>query len=148
MVKKGLKIFGRTLLWALLLGVCYLLFGGALMNDFRASQIEKELSQVELPVDTELIEVTSFVGNTSGTGNHVEIWAGALLHSALSAEELRTYFDSHFDIFAVPHDLVGQYPYFKNFVDFQALNGASNGDGYFVIGSYYDAFTQIDLRGS
>lgn len=145
--KKGLRMAGRGLGLALLLGLCYLLFGGALLNDFRAWQIEKELCRLELPADAELIEAASFVGNTGGTGNHVEIWAGILVRSSLSLEELESYFAGRADVSAVPQDLTAYLPYDKDFMDFHALEGAASGDGYFVIGGYFEAFTQIDLRG-
>jgi len=41
-----------------------------------------------LPANTKLIEVTSFVGNT-GNGNHVEIWAGILIHTDLDKDAVR-----------------------------------------------------------
>lgn len=147
MVKKILKFAGWVVLSAFVAGICYFLFVGAWMNDFRARRIERDLAGWELPADTELVEVTSFVGNTSGTGNHVEIWAGALIHSTLSEAELEAYFAGRAQVSAVPQDLVAHFPYNKDFMDFHALEGVKQGDGYFVIGNYYEAFTQIDLRG-
>ncbi len=145
--KKSLKVVGRGVGLTLLLGLCYLLFGGALANDFRARQIERELAQLELPAGTELVETTSFVGNTTGTGNHVEIWAGILVYSTLSEEELKSHFAGRADVSAVPQDLAAYLPYDKAFIDFHALEGVAKGDGYFVIGGYFEAFTQADLRG-
>lgn len=95
-----------------------------------------------LPADTELIEVTSFVGNTSGTGNHVEIWAGILIHTNLDEDTVRGHFEG-FDVLAVPDDLKKQ----PDYIHFQSLNENVAAHGYYVIGKYFDAFTQMDLRG-
>lgn len=148
MVKKLLRLAGWAVLAVFFLGFGYFLFGGACLNDLRARRIEGQLARLELPAGTELVEVTSFVGNTSGTGNHVEIWAGILVYSTLSEEELEEYFAGRAHVSAVPQDLAAYLPYDKGFMAFHALEGVTNGDGYFVIDNYYPAFTQIDLRGS
>lgn len=93
-----------------------------------------------LPADTELIETASFVGN-SGNGNHVEIQAGILIHTKLDEDTLRDHFKD-FDVLTVPADL--KYSFFLNF---QSLGEKDSAHGYYVISKYFEAFTQMDLRG-
>ena len=69
-----------------------------------------------------------------------------MIHSELLEEDLVEYF-GEFDVYAVPEDLNNMLPYQRDFIDFQALNGAESGKGYFVISNYYNAFSQNDLRG-
>ena len=55
--------------------------GGAICNDMKAAKIKKEYMSMELPDKTELVETVTFVGNSSGTGNHTEIWVGMLIRT-------------------------------------------------------------------
>ena len=158
------KRIGGLIKWLLLsfallcfLIIFWLLFGGAICNDIQAARLERAYRKLELPPGTTRIEVTSFVGNTSGTGNHTEIWAGMLLFveqserlSEAGTSETYLYLKEFFhgyEVDAVPEDLTAFYPYPKDFMEFQALQGEESGKGYFVIGNYYDAVTQVDLRG-
>ena len=125
---------------SILLGLFYFFIGGQILNDLKARRIEKNLSGMTLPADTELIEVTSFVGNT-GNGNHVEIWAGILIHTDLDEDTLRGFFED-FVVLTVPDDLK-----YLHFVTFQSLGEENSAHGYYVVGTCYDAFTQTDLRG-
>lgn len=125
------------------------------INDARAAEIEKEMISMELPPETQAIETASFCGNTSGTGNHVEIWAGLLIQSELNEEELRKYYEGKtisykaydFMFFVVPEDFKSQYPVPRDFVYFSHFNGMDSAEGYYIVGGYYDAVTQHDLRG-
>ena len=158
------KRIGRILKWLLLsftlfcfLILFWFLFGGAVCNDIRAARLKRAYQKLELPPETTRVELTSFVGNTSGTGNHTEIWVGMLLfvespERLFEAEASETYlyleeFFHGYEVDAVPEDLTAAYPYPKDFMEFQALQGEESGKGYFVIGNYYDAVTQVDLRG-
>ena len=126
--------------------IFYNFIGGALCNDIKASQIEKSFLRMDLPSGTECVETTSFVGNASGTGNHTEIWAGMLIHSTLSKEELGSYFEDC----AIHTILECMEDPFLASLRFSALSDSSYEEqrsGYFVVGNYYEAFTQSDMRG-
>ena len=126
--------------------IFYNFIGGALCNDIKASQIEKSFLRMDMPSGTECVETTSFVGNTSGTGNHTEIWAGMLIHSTLSKEEL----GSHFKDYAMHTISECMEDPFLASLRFSALSDSSyeeQNSGYFVVGNYYEAFTQSDMRG-
>lgn len=141
-LKKIAKYSYISLLLMLLFFICFNLFGGPLCNNFKASFIEKSYASLELPPECQLLETTSFVGNTSGTGNHTEIWAGMLLYTTLSEVELQPYF-SDFDIYPASTDWTSKLPLIR----FSLLDNQPAQDNYYIIGRSYNAFTQMDLRG-
>ena len=146
MTKRILKYVALFLMATFFLAVFWFFLGGAWCNDWRAAKLEREYARMELPEGAKRVETASFVGNTSGTGNHTEIWVGMLVYSELPVEELEAFYAGHM-VEAVPEDLTVSYPYQKDFIEFQALQGKDCGKGYFVVGNYYDAVTQVDLRG-
>lgn len=140
------RFLAVALVILLFIAVFYYFIGGALCNDIKASQIEKAFLRMDMPPGTECVETTSFVGNTSGTGNHTEIWAGMLIHSNLSKEELGSYFKDY-AIHTISECMEDP---FLDSLGFSALSGSSyeeQNSGYFVGGNYYEAFTQSDMRG-
>lgn len=141
MKEQTFRIIIYVFIISILLCFFYFFFGGQILNDAKAHQIEKDMSDMALPADTELVEVNSYVGNTSGTGNHIEIWAGILIHTALDEDTVHNYFDG-FTVLAVPNDLK-----YLDYIQLQSLNENDAASGYYVISKYYDAFTQMDLRG-
>lgn len=141
MKEQTFRIIIYVFMISILLCLFYFFFGGQILNDAKARQIEKDMSDMALPADMELVEVSSYVGNTSGTGNHIEIWAGILIRTDLDEDTVRGYFDG-FTVLAVPNDLK-----YLDYIQFQTLNENDTANGYYVVGKYYDAFTQMDLRG-
>ncbi|MCX4340896.1 MAG: hypothetical protein OSJ72_14785 [Lachnospiraceae bacterium] len=125
---------------SILLGFFYFFFGGQILNDLKAHRIEKSLSGMTLPADVELVEVSSFVGNT-GNGNHVEILAGIFIHTDLDKDTVCSYFED-FEVLTVPDDLK-----YLDYIHFQSLNENDSAHGYYVIYQCYNAVTQMDLRG-
>ena len=125
------------------------------INDARANKIEKEFLDLSLPSQTEVIETFSICHNSSGTGNHVEIWAGFLIKSELPEAELSKWaetiklpyamYDPMF--WKVPEDLSLQYPAPHDFIQFKHFNGMTEAKGYYIIGYYFDPVTQHDIRG-
>lgn len=155
---KVLKGIFYTFLTAVLLLFFYFFFGGAICNDIKASHIEKEYAVMELPEKTRQVSTVSYVGNTSGMGKFIEIWAGMVVYSELSAEELEEFYDGYY---------VVELPIGVETTEWQKLNDFSkelypinhmlrekllsalkepvSSEGYFVIHKYYDAFTQWDF---
>ena len=83
-----------------------------------------------------------WAGNSAGTGNHTEIWAGVLNRSGAgdSAEELWDCSGG----FAIRLD----FPSTANLRElFPALAAADSREGYFIYGRLGEAATQWDLRG-
>lgn len=149
-----------SIITAVLLLFFYFFIGGAICNDIKASHIEKEYAEMELPEKTRRVSTVSYVGNTSGAGNLTEIWVGMVVYSELSAEELEEFYDGYY-VVELPVGL--ETTEWQKLNDFSkelypithmlrekllsALKEPISGEGYFVINKYYDAFTQQDLRG-
>lgn len=125
--------------------LAYPLVIAPLRNDLAADRLLKELlADAELPPEASVVETAAWAGNSAGTGNHVELWAGLLIRyggaseTALGdpAEELRDW--SHGESFPVslrPEDL------------FPTLAGLDDWAGYYIWGTYGEAVTQWDIRG-
>lgn len=141
MINQTFQIILYIFIISILLCFFYFFFGGQILNDLKAQRIEKDMSNMALPANMELVEISSYVGNTSGTGNHIEIWAGILIHTDLDEDTVRGCFED-FTVLTVPDDLK-----YLDYIQFQSLNENDTAHGYYVIGKYFDAFTQMDLRG-
>lgn len=111
-----------------------------LRNDRAANRLLNELL-AELPPETEIVETAVWAGNSAGTGNHVEIWAGVLNRSGAGdpAEELRDAGGACMDLFGFPNTADPEEL-------FPAL-AADSWEGYFICGRLGEAVTQWDLRG-
>lgn len=136
--RAGLLLLAAAVL--LPLSACaYGLVIAPLRNDRAAARLLDGLL-AELPPETEIVETAVWAGNSSGTGNHVEIWAGVLNRSGAGfpAEALR----------GCPWDTVTQSD-FPATADPQALFPAlpEGWEGYFIYGRSGEAATQWDLRG-
>ena len=128
---------------------------GPATNNAKAKSIANKLEQLALPPGFELIESSFFCGNTTGTSNHVEIWAGVLIYSELPEDEVHQFYEkeliNHLDFdplfVPVPEDSSSYYPKMRSFMSFTHLDDISSVKGYYIIGGYFDAVTQCDLRG-
>jgi hypothetical protein len=136
-------------------------FIGPMLNDVCAAKIEKELSLISLPPNTEIIEIASYCGNTNVIGNDPEIWVGMIIHTELSEEEINDFFaENEFNdyqmIWHVPEDLTMQYPAPKSYMDASFSFFDKHGHefyaegkraiGYYMVSGYYDVFTKWDFR--
>jgi hypothetical protein len=137
------------------------------MNNHRAAQIKDMLGKIVLPPETELIETAAWCGNTGGTGNHVEIWAGVLIHSTLPEEEFDAFFNplpdpqtgyNHYtEVWKVSEFLASTERYFSPighmaelaslFDRYGEIFTEENADGHYLIYGYYSAVSQWDIRG-
>ncbi|MDR3277268.1 MAG: hypothetical protein LBT12_00720 [Oscillospiraceae bacterium] len=160
--KRILRITAAVIIIApICLGAAFLFVAPA-MNSRRAAQIKDMLGEIALPPETELIEAAVWCGNTSGTGNHVEIWAGVLIHSALPEEEVdafcnplpdpKTGYNLYTEVWTVSELLASAQRYLSpigSMVELAALFDRygeifteENADGHYLIYGYYSAVTQ------
>ena len=86
--KRFVKLFIRAVIvmaiLVILIPISFFMWpltGGVIQNNIRASSVTREWRQMSVPPEIEVIEISYFVGNTAGTGNSVEIWAGMLIRS-------------------------------------------------------------------
>lgn len=132
-----------ALLPALLLA--YPIVIAPLRNDWAAGRLlEALLADMELPPEASVAETAAWAGNSSGTGNHVELWAGALIRycgpeetaPGAPAESLRDWRGGYaFPASMWPEAL------------FPTLADLDDWDGYYICGTYGDAVSQWDIRG-
>jgi len=103
--------------------------------------------QIVLPSGTEIIETSSYVGNTRGTGNHIEIWVGVLIRSDLEPDNIFDYYKDYEIVWAVPID-ENQYPEPRSYMTFPYLSGNGDRTGCFIVAGHYYPVTQFDIRRS
>lgn len=138
-------LLGLLAFLILVLLLAYPLVIAPLRNDLAADRLLKELlADAELPPEASVVETAAWAGNSSGTGNHVELWAGLLIRckgapeTALGApaEALRDGGrQESFPVSLRPEDL------------FPTLAGLDDWTGCYIWGTYGEAVTQWDIRG-
>jgi len=155
MKRRGAKLFIRfiivTATIVLLIPLLFFMWpltGGVIQNNIRASSYTREWQQMVLPPEIEVIEIAYFVGNTAGTGNSVEIWAGMLIRSELPHEELISYFRGHGIVAPLPNS--GSFPanqvlMYRN--TFSYLRRNEQWINLYAVGNFHSAATQFDIRG-
>ena len=117
------------------------------LNDMKAEKLANELRSAQLPDKTEIIEVLSGCGNTSGAGNHTEIWAGMLIKTELLEQDILEIFGTT-KVQKVSSDR--RYTFIMGNLDksFSSLNNRTNLDGYYIIEWVDGAVSSFfDLRG-
>lgn len=84
---KGIKT--AFIVFAGLIALLILLFSLPMLIDNIALGLYKAdvLDNLSLPAETEIVEVVSGCGNTSGAGNHTELYVAILLKTTLPEEE-------------------------------------------------------------
>lgn len=120
-------------------------FIGPALNEKRAAEFEQELSAVDMPAGVELVEVHTFSGNTSGTGNHVEIWGGLLCRTEQDGASLRAEFPEMSCISLSEIRDSGYSP--TGYELFSKIGELPDPEHYYMLEAYEDAVTQWDIRG-
>lgn len=155
---KGILHFLKTILKILLISIAFLLIlltgscaAAPLINDCTARRVADELSRLPLPEKTELIEIKSAAGKLTGSGNGMQYFGAVLIRSALTPEELDTYYSAYAEdeesctvqrqegraITLIEHGNLS----FENEI---------SGEGYYIVYSWGDndsIFNELDLRG-
>mgnify|MGYP007132755535 FL=1 len=141
-VKRVLLILLTAVLLLPLAACTQFLFLGPLINDRAAVQMKEEfLANLELAPGETLVDSVSWAGNSSGTGDHTELWAGVLTF-ADSGTPYGTPLDRDISSWEQPGprtaDLEELFP---------ILSTLDSWDGYYLREAYGDAVTQWDFRG-
>ena len=125
-----------------------------IVNNAIALGVEKDLKELPLPANTELVESTSKAGKLAGNGNGMQYFGAILIKSDLSLEELDAYYQTYRtgqfdclvadqsdpDILAVEHDDL-------------AFRHGEYGEGYYIVYTWGSApgwvrdFLDTDMRG-
>lgn len=114
-----------------------------LRNDLAADRLLKTLLG-ELPPEITVADTAAWAGNSSGTGNHVELWAGVLLEKTNGVDEIP----------GVPAAELKERPQLYGYPNtaapeelFPVLAETDDWDGYLIYGTLGRAATQWDIRG-
>jgi len=91
-------------LFVLVARLIFPMFVGPLLNYVRTNNIAKELSCIELPPETKIVEIHSESGNLSGTGNHVEILVCMLLETGIQESKIVEHFKGYEILFRIDND--------------------------------------------
>ncbi len=122
-----------------------------IVNDRIADKTAESVKKIELPANTEYIEMFSKAGKLIGNGNGMQYLGGILIKSELSLEDLQSYYSQYAknewtcivekqtkqNLSFVEHEIV-------------SLNADINGDSYYIVYSWGDEdsiYRELDLRG-
>lgn len=102
------------------------------------AEVEATLSGAEY---IEVIEIASACGNTSGTGDHTELWVGVIIKSNLSLDELTALFGAEVSLY----DEIDKLDSWQDKFSADVEGGA---DGYYLLEFIKTApMSWFDLRG-
>ena len=119
-----------------------------ILNDMKAERLAMELqNKISLPNKTEIVEVLSGCGNTSGTGNQVRIWLGILIKTELNDKDIFEYFGNS-DVQKVTSYERETLSMCNLSKKFSRLIHESELDGYYIVEWIADPVSSFfDLRG-
>ena len=90
-MQKIFKLIKKILIvtvFAIIAAIIFPILSALIIDDVALIHFRNEfISSLELPPDTEIVEVVSGCGNTSGTGNHIEMYVALLVKTGLSEDE-------------------------------------------------------------
>lgn len=122
-----------------------------IVNDHVAKKTAKELSDLPLPADTELLESVYKAGKLVGNGNGMQYFGAILIKSELSLEELQEYY-SEFAESEWKCIVENQTDTEIRMVEHKSLTFETDieGDHYYIVyswGENHTIFHELDIRG-
>ncbi|MBQ8824665.1 MAG: hypothetical protein IJZ64_05465, partial [Ruminococcus sp.] len=90
-LNKCIKIFFVSLLLICIIFIISI----PIINNYSASKVKKELCNIPLPSNTEIIESISKAGKLVGNGNGMQYFGAILIKSNLSLQELKNYYSQY-----------------------------------------------------
>lgn len=150
---KKLKILIICILIAILFPI--ILYAGIVIaNNCIADSIEKDLTSVELPENTELIDSISIAGKISGNGNGMQYFGAILVSSEMTEDELENYYKTYIDDVRVvkqESDIIFKYSSYR-FKKFDAnkncyrVENWTYDDSHYVNNSIFSELLDCDIR--
>ena len=142
-----------SLITTIAVGLVILLLAGAVAaiparNDQIARDVEKELTDLPLPQDTEMIESISRAGKLVGNGNGMQYFGAMLIKSEQSAKELSAYYGDKLEGIIVKAQTAQTIECVEH--DTLAFESAVGEEGYYIVyrfGNKSSAWLNMDLRG-
>lgn len=128
-----------------------ILIAAPIVNDHVAKKTAKELSDLPLPADTELLESVYKAGKLVGNGNGMQYFGAILIKSELSLEELQEYY-SEFAESEWKCIVENQTDTEIRMVEHKSLTFETDieGDHYYIVyswGENHTIFHELDIRG-
>ena len=144
-MKKTLKF----ILIAVLLLVIGFFISVPVVNDISAAKTEKQLSQIELPEKTEIVETLSKAGKFTGNGNGMQYFGAILIKSELSLDELDGYYSDKDRRIVVEEQDSQEIEHIEHGeINFKTPVSADG--NYYIVYLYGDGpelFAELDIRG-
>ncbi len=120
-----------------------------LVNNSSAKKIEKQLVEIDLPDNTEIIESLSKAGKLVGNGNGMQYFGAVLIQSEKTLDELSAYYSQKYmnmiveeqktqEIQCIEHGKIS----FKTHI--------SDAEDYYIVylfGAGISPFSELDIRG-
>jgi len=119
------------------------------VNDLSAKVIEKQLTEVALPDNTEMIESLSKAGKLVGNGNGMQYFGAILIRSKQTLDELSEYYSSILNN-AVVNEQNSQIIECVQHDELSFKTHITEANGYFIVflfGSGISPFSYLDIRG-
>ena len=119
-----------------------------LVNNYSAKNVEKSLTDIALPENTELVESISEAGKLVGNGNGMQYFGAILVKSELSEEELNAYYSEKLDGAVAKEQKTQNIEFLHGFVSFETE--LDENDNYYIVycfGSGIFPFSELDIRG-
>ena len=144
-------IWGGTIivLAVILISFCALLFVPQIVNDAALPPFREEvIENLTLPEKSEMIEYVSGCGNTSGTGDHTELYVAVLIKSSLTLEELKAYYARESNTYV--HDCSGfeAMPVGMMAINAEFETDIEKAEGYYILEYRKSApLSWLDIRG-
>ena len=120
-----------------------------LVNDFSAKNIEKQLIEIALPDNTELIESLSKANKLVGNGNGMQYFGAVLIRSEQSLYELSAYYSQKLDNIVVKEQKKARIECVEHGELFFNTHVTETED-YFIVylfGEGLPLFSNLDIRG-
>ncbi len=139
---------GILILFLVFIAMIVLTFlASPIINDIAADNYKKEvLGNLNLPENTVLVEAVNGCGNTSGTGNHNEIYVSILLKTTLPDSEVGQFFPYVHKVSSDGARTLSMMLLNLSFSDLDNIK--SNTEGYYIVEYIRDSpCSDFDLRG-
>lgn len=120
-----------------------------LVNNSSAKKIEKQLVEIDLPDNTEIIESLSKAGKLVGNGNGMQYFGAVLIRSEKTLDELSAYYSQKYMNMIVEEQKTQEIQCIKHGkISFKTH--ISDAEDYYIVylfGAGISLFSELDIRG-
>ena len=120
-----------------------------LVNDLSAKRVEKQLREIPLPHNTEIVEAMSMAGKLVGNGNGMQYFGAVLIRSEQTLEELFVYYFQKNPAIVVKEQKTQKIEWVEH-ENLSFHTNITDEEDYYIVylfGSGIAPFSQLDIRG-